>query len=66
MAARLVDMPTDVLNTKTYVDNEIVPEVAELKKILDARGKGEKIVIKVIKGTELRDQGFGGIWGVGI
>jgi leucyl aminopeptidase len=51
-------MPTNHLDTKLYLVR-IQAVVAELVK------QGFPIEIKVIKDTELRDGGFGGIWGVG-
>lgn len=52
-AARLADTPTSVLHSDALVDEARVV-AAEL-------GCG----LTVIQGQELRDQGFGGLWGVG-
>jgi probable aminopeptidase NPEPL1 len=51
-------MPTNHLDTKIYQE-KIKVVVADLVK------QGFPVEIKVIKDTELRDGGFGGIWGVG-
>ena len=53
LAARLFDTPTAVLYTDAFV--------AEAQQIAAQVGAG----IDVIAGTDLRDQGFGGFWGVG-
>ncbi len=53
MAGTLVDQPTSELHTDAFVD--IATEVAK-----EAGGS-----IHVIKGTELREKGYGGLWGVG-
>jgi probable aminopeptidase NPEPL1 len=53
LAARLVDMPTNELHTDAFVD--------EAQAVADRHGA----VCTVIRGTDLRDQGFGGLWGVG-
>ena len=52
-AARLVDMPTSVLHTDAFVE--------------EARAAAKRVgaSIKVLRGEELRDKGFGGLWGVG-
>ncbi|KAJ3397197.1 leucyl aminopeptidase [Chytriomyces confervae] len=55
--ANLVDMPPNELNPTTYV--EIVRNV--WKNQLEAHG----VTMTVIQGTELRDQGYGGLWNVG-
>ena len=50
-------MPTSVLDTKTYIE-----QVQKIHKdILESHG----VKLEIIKGTELRDRGFGGLWGVG-
>ena len=54
LAARLVDMPTSELHTDAFV--------AEASAAAAALGKVE---IHVIQGGDLRDRGFGGLWGVG-
>ncbi|MEL6346750.1 MAG: leucyl aminopeptidase family protein [Myxococcota bacterium] len=53
MAARLVDTPTDTLNTDAFVG--------------EARAVAEDVgaQISVIQGEALDEQGFGGLWGVG-
>jgi len=53
LAQRLVDMPPNLLNSKTYVE--------------EARNLASRLGCKftVIQGHDLESQGFGGIWGVG-
>ncbi len=53
LAGRLVDTPTSVLDTDAFVE--------EARAVADELGAA----IQVIAGTELRDRGFGGLWGVG-
>jgi probable aminopeptidase NPEPL1 len=53
LAARLFDMPTEVLHTDAFVE--------EARAVAAAVGAE----ITVIQGEDLRDQGFGGLWGVG-
>ena len=53
LAARLFDMPADDLHTDAFV--------AEARAVAEAVGAE----VTVISGTDLRDQGFGGLWGVG-
>jgi len=53
MAAKLVDMPTNLLYTDTMVE-----EAARV-----AQSTGAQLT--VIRGEELRERGFGGIYGVG-
>jgi len=53
MAGALLDQPTSELHTDSFVD--VAAEVAK-----ETGGS-----LKVIKGTDLRDQGYGGLWGVG-
>ena len=53
MAGALLDQPTSELHTDYFV--EVAEAVAK-----EAGGS-----ITVIKGTDLRDQGYGGLWGVG-
>lgn len=53
LAARLVDMPTNHLYTDTFV--------MEAKQVADRVGAS----CTVIQGEELKEQGFGGLWGVG-
>ena len=53
LAGRLVDTPTSLLDTDAFVE--------------EARSVAEQLdcAIEVIADTELRDRGFGGLWGVG-
>lgn len=53
LAARLFDTPTNTLHTDAFVE--------------EARDVANRVgaTIEVTRGTDLRDQGFGGIWGVG-
>jgi len=53
LAARLVDTPASVLNTDAFVE--------EARSIATKTGAS----IQVLRGAELRDGGFGGLWGVG-
>jgi probable aminopeptidase NPEPL1 len=53
LAARLFDMPTNQLHTDAFV--------AEAQAVAECTGAG----IEIIRGEELRDQGFGGLYGVG-
>lgn len=53
LAQRLCDTPPNILHTDSYV-TECEKIAAKLK-----------CDIKVIKGTDLDEQGFGGLWGVG-
>jgi probable aminopeptidase NPEPL1 len=53
LAGRLVDTPTSLLDTDAFVE--------EARTVAERLGCG----IEVIAGTELRDRGFGGLWGVG-
>ncbi|MFT5683477.1 MAG: putative aminopeptidase NPEPL1 [Myxococcota bacterium] len=53
LAARLFDTPTDTLHTDAFV--------AEAQAVAESVGA----VMSVLSGTDLRDQGFGGLWGVG-
>jgi len=52
-AARLVDMPTSVLNTTAFVK--------EAREVATSHG----VEMVVIEGADLDAQGFGGLWGVG-
>ncbi|CAE7938854.1 NPEPL1 [Symbiodinium sp. KB8] len=54
IAAGLVDMPCAELNTTSYT--KIAQDIAKEIGVEDPL---------VISGTDLRDQGFGGLWGVG-
>ena len=53
LAGRLVDTPTSLLDTDAFVE--------------EARSVAEQLgsAVQVIAGAELRDRGFGGLWGVG-
>jgi probable aminopeptidase NPEPL1 len=53
LAARLVDEPTSILHTDAFV--------AEAEALAAEVGAG----IEVIRGEELDERGFGGLWGVG-
>ena len=53
LAARLVDLPTSELHTDAFVD--------EARQVAGTTGAE----LEIIHGTALRDQGFGGLWGVG-
>lgn len=56
LAARLVDTPPNVLSTTAFVEEAMAV----------ARGLPPSTVqVKVIRGEELKDQGFGGLYGVG-
>lgn len=54
LCARLVDTPTNELNTDTYIE--------QIDSVVSSLPNTNK---QVIRGTELRDKGFGGLWGVG-
>jgi len=56
LTARLVDMPTNYLNTDHFLE-EAKGVVARLKE------KGLEVGIEVIRGEDLREKGFGGIYG---
>jgi len=60
LCAHLVDMPTNYLNCKTYVE-EAEAVHARLKAQVSSGAHG----ITVIRGLELEQRGFGGLWGVG-
>ncbi|GCC37134.1 hypothetical protein chiPu_0015635 [Chiloscyllium punctatum] len=53
LAARIVDTPCNEMNTDIFLE--------EIKMVGDALG----IVPTIIRGEELKEQGFGGIYGVG-
>jgi len=58
LAARLVDTPPEVLTTTAFV--------AEAEAIASRlRAIGREVTVEVIAGAELRDRGYGGLWGVG-
>lgn len=60
MAQRLVDTPCEELHTDAFVQ-EALQVVESLNTTL-----GQKCVeCKIIAGTQLQEQGFGGLWGVG-
>jgi len=54
LAGRLVDMPTSELHTDAFVQ--------EAQQVADTY---ESVDITVIRGKELQEQGFGGLWNVG-
>ena len=58
LAARLVDAPPEQLTTTAFV-SEATQCVERL------RADGHAIEMRTIQGTELRDKGYGGLWGVG-
>ncbi|KAI3646646.1 hypothetical protein MP228_009574 [Amoeboaphelidium protococcarum] len=60
LCARLVDMPANELSTDAYVQ-----EAKQVFEHLQKTAKGGQVSMKVIRGEELRDGGFGGLWGVG-
>jgi probable aminopeptidase NPEPL1 len=53
LAARLVDTPTNELNTTRFIE--------EAKRVAEQT----KSQITIIQGEALKEQGFGGLWGVG-
>ena len=53
LASRLVDSPTSVLHTDSFIE--------EARSVASTTGAK----IEVLRGAELRDGGFGGLWGVG-
>ena len=57
-AARLVDLPPDVLTTTAFVG-----EAQEAAKRLAAKGRA--VEVSVLSGEDLRDGGYGFLWGVG-
>lgn len=57
-AAALVDMPTAELDT-----NAFVVEAQAVEQRLKALG--HPVSLELIQGEDLREQGFGGLWGVG-
>ena len=57
-AARLVDLPPDVLTTTAFVG-----EAQEAANRLTA--KGRPVEVSILSGEELRDGGYGFLWGVG-
>jgi len=58
LTKKLVEMPTNHLDTAIYHD--IIT-----KNHADLVAAGYPVTLKSIAGTELRDGGFGGLWGVG-
>lgn len=60
LCAHLVDMPTNYLNCKTYVE-----EAQRVHARLQASVTTGKHELLVIAGKELEERGFGGLWGVG-
>lgn len=55
LAARLVDTPPNVLSTTAFVEEAMSV----------ARGLSPSVQVKVIRGEDLKAQGFGGLYGVG-
>lgn len=70
LAARLVDTPPNFLHTSAFV-----AEAMSVANSLNYRGQGQGLVgagaglgavtVRVLRGKELADQGFGGLYGVG-
>jgi probable aminopeptidase NPEPL1 len=60
LCGHLVDMPTNYLNCKTYVE-EAEAVHARLKSSVTVGTHG----LTIIRGEELEKRGFGGLWGVG-
>jgi probable aminopeptidase NPEPL1 len=58
LAQRLVDAPPNLMHTDAMVD--------ECRALVARTGAAGSLSIKVIRGEELRDQGFGGLWNVGM
>ena len=58
LAQRLVDAPPNIMHTDAMLQ--------ECYDIANCPVPGGSIAIKVIRGEELRDQGFGGLWNVGM
>ena len=58
MAARLVDMPPDELDTTAFV-GEAKAVAARLQ------AAGCEVSVEVIEGEDLRDKGYGALWAVG-
>ncbi|CAM9624009.1 unnamed protein product [Choristocarpus tenellus] len=56
LASRLVDTPPNILHASAFVE-----EASSIASALQSYG----VEIKVIRGEELRERGFGGIFGVG-
>lgn len=56
LAARLVDTPPNLLHATAFVEEAMVVASAL---------EGSRVAVKVIRGQELADQGFGGLYGVG-
>lgn len=60
LAARLVDTPPNLLHTDAFVS-----EADEVFQAIQVLFPEAPVAMKVIKGEQLRDQGFGLLWGVG-
>jgi probable aminopeptidase NPEPL1 len=58
LAQRLVDAPPNIMHTDAMLQ--------ECYNIANCPVPGGNLAIKVIRGEELRDQGFGGLWNVGM
>jgi probable aminopeptidase NPEPL1 len=56
LCARLVDAPTNLLDTTTY------PQIAEA---LARKVGGGSVTVSVLAGEQLREAGYGGLYGVG-
>ena len=69
LAARMVDAPTNYMHTDACVaEAEAVYEAVRAELVAEAAAGGHRggtVRIKVIKGGELKEQGFGLLWGVG-
>lgn len=57
LAARLVDMPPNLLHTDAYLD--------EVRAVAAAPARGGKVSLEVIRGAEVEARGMGGLWNVG-
>lgn len=56
-ASRWVDTPASELNSSTFLE--------EIRQMHETKLNRLGVKMEVIKGHELRDRGFGGLWGVG-
>lgn len=64
LCAHLVEMPPNLLNCKTYVE-EARKVHARIVSSLSSSKIPATATIEVIQGRELEERGFGGLWGVG-
>ena len=63
LASRLVETPTAELHTDAFVEEA---RAVATRLGADETADGQRTVtVTVIRGTELRDAGFGGLWGIG-